>query len=83
LRRTVRTRLASLRVPDTVAELVIGHARQGLAGVYDRHSYLEEKREALDLWAARLRDIVNPTPDNIIPLPRALVARDSPELPGL
>ena len=29
IRRTVRTRLASLRVPDMVAEMVIGHGRRG------------------------------------------------------
>src|SRR5215813_5315452 len=33
-RRTVRTRLSSLRVPDIVAEQVIGHGRKGLQRVY-------------------------------------------------
>src|SRR5262249_45441302 len=36
LRRTVRTRLAGLGVPDTVAEAVIGHGRKGLSRVYDQ-----------------------------------------------
>ena len=31
IRRTVRTRLSALRVPEPVAEMVIGHARKGLA----------------------------------------------------
>jgi integrase len=57
IRRTVRTRLASLRVPDLVAEMVIGHGRKGLQRVYDQHTYEAEMREALELWAARLRDI--------------------------
>jgi integrase len=57
LRRTLRTRLASLRVPDTIAEMVIGHGRRGLQRVYDQHRYEPEMREALALWAARLREI--------------------------
>ena len=68
IRRTVRTRLASLRVPDMVAEMVIGHGRKGLQRVYDQHRYVDEMREALELWAARLRDIVTPPPENVVQL---------------
>ena len=68
IRRTVRTRLASLRVSDLVAEMVIGHGRKGIQRVYDQHTYEAEMREALELWAARLRDIVTPPPDNIVRL---------------
>jgi integrase len=68
IRRTVRTRLAGLAVPDPVCELVIAHRKQGLHKVYDQHRYLDEKRKALDLWAARLRDILEPPPDNVVAL---------------
>jgi integrase len=70
IRRTVRTRLASLRVPDMVAEMVIGHGRKGIQRVYDQHSYENEMREALELWAARLRDIATPPPENVVSLKR-------------
>ena len=70
IRRTVRTRLASLRIPDMVAEMVIGHGRKGIQRVYDQHSYENEMREALELWAARLRDIVTPPPENVLSLKR-------------
>ena len=60
LRRTVRTRLGGLNVPEHISELVIGHARAGLAGVYDRHSYLEERRAALEKWERLLLSIVKP-----------------------
>jgi len=66
IRRTVRTRLASLRVPDMVAEMVIGHGRKGIQRVYDQHTYETEMREALELWATRLRDIVTPPPNNVV-----------------
>ncbi len=58
LRRTMRTHLSALPVQDMVRELVIAHAKPGLHKVYDRHSYEAEKRECLELWEARLRDVV-------------------------
>ena len=70
IRRTVRTRLASLRIPDLVAEMVIGHGRKGIQRVYDQHTYEDEMREALDLWAVRLRAIVTPPPENLVTLKR-------------
>ena len=66
IRRTVRTRLASLRISDLVAEMVIGHGRKGIQRVYDQHTYEAEMREALELWSARLRDIVTPPPENVV-----------------
>ena len=55
IRRTVRTGLSALPIADNVRELVIGHAQPGLHQIYDQHAYINEKRRALTLWAARLR----------------------------
>ena len=68
LRRTVRTRLSSLRVVDAVSEMVIGHGRKGIQRVYDQHQYLPEMKEALDAWAARLKSLVEPPPSNVVSL---------------
>ena len=68
IRRTVRTRLASLKISDLVAEMVIGHGRKGIQRVYDQHTYEDEMRDALKQWASRLRSIVTPPPDNLVPL---------------
>jgi integrase len=68
IRRTVRTRLSAAPVEDRVREMVIAHAQRGLHKVYDQHSYLSEKRAALDWWAARLKSIVVPPLDNVIEL---------------
>ena len=68
LRRVVRSKLALLKVPDTIAELVIGHGKKGLQRVYDQHSYEAEIREALERWAGLLRDIVRPPPENVVRL---------------
>jgi hypothetical protein len=48
--------------------MVLGHGRKGLQRVYDRHRYEAEMREALTLWGARLRDIVEPPPANVVPI---------------
>ena len=70
IRRTMRTGLSSLPVPDLIRELVIAHTKPGLHKVCDQHAYLDEKRHALDLWAKRLRDIIEPPPANVVELSR-------------
>jgi len=55
LRRTVETGLASLKVSSDVRAQLQSH---GLGGVqhrhYDRHSYAQEKKQALEKWARHL-----------------------------
>jgi hypothetical protein len=41
---------------------VLGHAIPGVRGVYDRHRYESEKRDALERLAALLGRILHPTP---------------------
>ncbi|MGF7178472.1 tyrosine-type recombinase/integrase [Azospirillum doebereinerae] len=58
LRRTLRTGLSELRIGSDIAERVIGHTIGGVKGVYDRHAYVDEKRDALERWAARVSEII-------------------------
>ena len=53
LRRTVRTRLSALKVDHSIAEMVTGDGKKGLDRVYDQHKFLDEMRDALELWAGR------------------------------
>lgn len=63
LRRTVRTGLGAIpNIPHDIRELVIGHVPPTLVQTYDLHGYRDEKRQALELWAQRLRGIVEPAP---------------------
>ena len=71
LRRTMRTHLSALPISVVVAELMIGHAQRGVRAVYDRYGYLAEQRSGFELWAARLRDIVEPPPPNVVLLREA------------
>ncbi len=58
LRRTARSLMSRAGVPSDNAERVLGHAIPGIAGVYDRHNYLEEKRQALLALEAEIRRII-------------------------
>ncbi len=58
----------ALPVEQVVRELLLAHAQPGLHRVYDLHLYEQEKREALEMWHAKLRAIVEPKVDNVIPL---------------
>ena len=60
LRRTVRTNMSALRVPPHIAEAVLGHVVTGIQKHYDRWSYLDEKREALEAWARKVESLINP-----------------------
>jgi integrase len=66
LRRTAATYMAELGTPELHIGAVLNHQRQGVTSIYNRHSYLPEKRDALEQWARHLRSIVEPAPDNLI-----------------
>ena len=68
IRRSVRSQLSRLKIPEEVREAVLAHVRPGIRKVYDVHDYLDEKREALRLWGARLRSIVTLPPANVVAL---------------
>lgn len=57
LRRTARTHLAGLGVPPHVAEKVLNHKLKGVEGRYDRYDYFEERKSALNQWAALLAQL--------------------------
>ena len=68
LRRTCRTGMARLGVPEIVSERVLNHLPQGLGKIYNVHEYLDEKRDALARWAQEVANIVEPPPENVVKL---------------
>jgi len=58
IRRTVATNLSKLGVDRFLLQRVMNHTDKSVTKIYDRYSYLEEKREALQKWADRLDEIV-------------------------
>jgi integrase len=59
LRRTARSLMGRAGVSSDHAERVMGHAIDGVEGVYDRHQYSDEKRDALAKLAKQIAVIVN------------------------
>jgi integrase len=57
-RRTASTGMAALHVPQDTIDRVLNHAKNTLAGTYNRHDYLDQKRRALEAWADRVYFIV-------------------------
>ena len=49
---------------------MLGHAIAGVEGVYDRHSYSNEKAEALQRLADLVVTILNPREGNVVALRR-------------
>jgi integrase len=73
LRRTAASGMAALGVKLPVIEKVLNHMSgsfKGIVGVYQRHEYAAEKREALQRWANHVDGLVSgkPADDNIVPL---------------
>ncbi len=61
LRRTFATNLAALGTPIQVTEKLLNHVSGSLGGIvaiYNRHSYLNEMREAIRLWEAKLKAVI-------------------------
>jgi integrase len=56
LRRSAATHIAGLGASPDVVERILGHSLKGVAGIYNRHRYEAEMREALTRWEARLRE---------------------------
>jgi integrase len=61
LRRTAKTLMTRAGVRPDISERVLGHTIPGVEGVYDRHSYADEKREALEKLASLISSIVEPS----------------------
>jgi integrase len=54
IRRSVATHMARAGVIQEHIERILGHVIGGVAGTYNRYSYLDEKRSALEVWERTL-----------------------------
>jgi hypothetical protein len=66
--------MARLNIPPHVVDKVLNHVsgtiRRGVAAVYNRFKYLEERRAALDAWGRYVGDLVTPTAANVVAMRR-------------
>src|SRR5262249_24933487 len=71
LRRTVASGLQRLGVRLEVTEAVLNHrsgSTAGIVGVYQRHDYADEKRDALARWADHVEALVSGRPAKVVRL---------------
>ena len=73
LRRTCATGMAKLRVAPHVIEAVLNHvsgAKAGVAGIYNVYQCTDEKKVALERWAAHVEGIVSDSPAKVTSMTR-------------
>ena len=59
LRRSMSTGMAKLDIDETIIERILNHATGSkVAGIYNRHKYIDQKRHALNLWASHVGEII-------------------------
>jgi integrase len=63
LRRTVRTHLAILNIPPHIAEKTLNHSLGTIERTYNKYSYLDERRAAMETWHARIVEIIKGASD--------------------
>lgn len=71
LRRTAATGMAGLGIAPHVVDRILNHVSgtiRGVAAVYNRHAYLEERKAALEAWGRHVESLIRPRPMNVIPL---------------
>jgi integrase len=75
LRRTMASGMARLGIQLPVIEKILNHTSgtfRGVVGIYQRHSFADEKRNALDAWASFVQSTVSgKQPTNVVSLRRS------------
>jgi integrase len=69
LRRTAATGMARLSIPPHVVDKVLNHVSgtiRGVAAVYNRFGYVEERNAALEAWGRFVAGLVRPVGNNVI-----------------
>ena len=58
LRRTAASSMTSIGISRLVVSKILNHVENSVTAIYDRHSYDKEKKQAMETWGAKLRDII-------------------------
>ncbi|WP_210168587.1 hypothetical protein [Bradyrhizobium viridifuturi] len=71
LRRTARSLMSRAKVRPDLAERVLGHVIKGVEGIYDRHTYDNERAQALVALSMLIARILEPRRSgNVVPISR-------------
>jgi len=69
LRRTAATGMARLNVPPHVVDKILNHVEgtiSGVAAIYNRFGYGEERAAALQAWGCYISALIRPAADNVV-----------------
>ena len=69
LRRTATTHMAAQGIAPHVVDKILNHVGgtiRGVAAVYNRAEYMDERRHALNVWAQKVVGLIEPGPGNVI-----------------
>jgi len=70
IRRTVTSGMAQLRIAPHVADKILNHQSgtiSGVAAVYQRHEFLDERKTALDAWGRHVEFLLGSNEhDNVV-----------------
>lgn len=66
LRSTMKSHLRALGVPRDISEMCLNHKLPGVEGIYDQHTYFDERRTALEKWAQFL--VACEAGSNVVPI---------------
>lgn len=50
LRSTAKSHMRALGIPRDITEMCLNHKLQGIEGIYDVHTYFQERKDALTRW---------------------------------
>ena len=70
LRRTFSTKLSELNTEPYLVEMMLGHKLGGVFETYNKHSFVDQKRIALDKWMDRI-ELLAQDNDNVVLLSSA------------
>lgn len=73
LRRSAATGMAEIGIAPHVIDKILNHTAgtiRGVAAIYNRHAYLDERKAALEAWGRRVSALVHPDapPSNVVEL---------------
>jgi integrase len=68
IRRTAATGMNEIGIAPHIVDEILGHARPGIAGVYNKALYQKEMAVALERWAQHVANLIEGGERKVIPL---------------
>ena len=57
LRSTAKSHMRALGIPRDITEMCLNHRLPGVEGIYDVHTYFNERKQALEIWSNYLAEL--------------------------